>query len=403
LGNIDRLQGVVLADPALQARLGRIEDRAAFIESTLGVAQACSIPLGRRELEEALGANPAGARPPQRPVTTPAPAGWLPARVFQQDDRLWLDWAYFGVERLGEPFFEQSLQRVQRRPFNRLFRLAAPLEAWSAAPDGAAPSLKPSGLIFHMSRCGSTLAAQMLAACDGALVVSEAAPIDAIVRLDLSHPATGPARSDLLHRMALALGQIRSGDERRYLLKLDSWHMLALPLFRQAFPGVPWVFLYREPHEVMVSQMRRRGIQMIPELVPPSLFGLDPPGAATEDYWAQVLATVCDAALRHHPEGQGLLVNYDELPQAVWTRIAPHFGLACSEGDRRRMAEAARLDAKSPATAFSADGAAKRGAVTQPIRLACQRHLDDLYRRLEALRLAEMATGPRGATRNAPP
>src|SRR5438874_313448 len=42
--------------------------------------------------------------------------------------------------------------------------------------------LRPSGLIFHMSRCGSTLVSQMLAALPANIVVSEAPPIDAIVQ-----------------------------------------------------------------------------------------------------------------------------------------------------------------------------------------------------------------------------
>ncbi len=395
LNNIDRLRMIVLADDALQAQLGQIDDRAAFIESALTAAEARSVMLSRPELEEELRPNPLGWRAPSRAaaVTSSPPRGWLPAGIFWRDDQAWVDWVYFGAQRLREPFFEESLRRALHRPFNMVFQLASPLEAWLEALE-APGSLTPRGLIFHMSRCGSTLTAQMLAACDSTIVLSEAAPIDAIVRLNPWRHAPGQAQSDLLNRMAMAFGQVRSGDETRYLIKLDSWHTLALPLFRQAFPGVPWVFLYREPEEVMVSQMWRRGMQMAPELVAPSLFGLEPPDAPTEDYWAQILGAVCEAALHHYREGQGLLVNYNELPEAVFTKILPHFGVACSEKDRQIMAETARFDAKAPDTAFLSDGEAKRVAVTGPIRLACQRHLNDVYRRLENARFKAGSTAP---------
>jgi len=58
-------------------------------------------------------------------------------------------------------------------------------------------------------------------------------------------------------------------------VKLDSWHTIALPLFRRAFPAVPWVFLYATPVEVMVSQLRMPGLQMLPEGIGPQLYGIE--------------------------------------------------------------------------------------------------------------------------------
>ena len=51
---------------------------------------------------------------------------------------------------------------------------------------------------------------------------------------------------------------------RDYFVKFDSWNTLDLALIRRAFPDVPWIFLYRDPVEVIVSHMRQRGSQMIP-------------------------------------------------------------------------------------------------------------------------------------------
>jgi len=112
---------------------------------------------------------------------------------------------------------------------------------------GPLPGLAPSGLIFHMSRCGSTLVCQMLAACGANIVVSEPPPIDAIVRSGMG----GADRVTSLRAMSGAISHVRSDGETRYFIKLDSWHARALPLFRWAFPATPWVFLYREPAAVM--------------------------------------------------------------------------------------------------------------------------------------------------------
>jgi hypothetical protein len=84
--------------------------------------------------------------------------------------------------------------------------------------------------------------------------------------------------------------------------------------------------------------------------------------------------------------GSDMLVNYQELPGALWTRVLPHFGVPCSADDRAAMAEAARYDAKNPGQPFSLDPDAKRNAATDQIRSVAER-LAGRHARLEALRL----------------
>ena len=100
---------------------------------------------------------------------------------------LLLEWSHFGHQRLRDPFFEGSVQRCRHKPFNRLFHHCTPITALSEWLKDR-PALRPSGLIFHMSRCGSTLVSGMLASLDHNLVISEAAPIDAVVRAPDADP-----------------------------------------------------------------------------------------------------------------------------------------------------------------------------------------------------------------------
>jgi len=317
-------------------------------------------------------------QPEPDPTGGPGP-GWLPAKVRGEAGELMLDWAWFGRQRLTEPFYEESLAKAAGGAGRRV---STPLAALADQP--AAPAaLEPSGLIFHMSRCGSTLVSQMLAACEANIVVSEAPPIDGVVRSGLPDAD----RVALLRAMARALGQVRNPGETRLFVKLDSWHARALPLFRAAFPATPWVFLYREPSAVMVSHARRVGMQMVSELVPPAFYGLGAEGRTWgEDYVAQVLGATCAAAAQGYASGGGLLVNYDELPQALGTRILPHFGVTPAPQEIEAMARTARFDAKAPGAPFIPDVEAKRSAATPEIDAAVQRHLAEVYARLEGLR-----------------
>jgi hypothetical protein len=392
---LDRFCARVLEDIALQEKLREPDDMQGFVALVLDTARRCGFSFTAEDVNAAVReralALVSGLDSRVRETPLP-PAGWLPIRASWQDGELCVHWSYFGNERLRHPFFEGSVQRCLFKPFNRLFGHTTPiarLPEWLRAH----PPLRPSGFIFHMSRCGSTLVSQMLAALAHTVVVSEASPLDAVVRARHARPDLSEDQHVLwLTWMIGALGQARGGDERHSFIKLDCWHTLALPLFRRAFPSVPWVFLYRDPVEVLVSQVRMPGTQMIPGIIGPDLFGIEAAHAPprSEDYYARVLAKVCEPVLRHYsgaPEGGGLLVDYRELPSALWTTIMPHFGVPVSDLDRAAMAEAARHDAKAPGFEFAADSNAKQQAATEATRAAADHWLGDLYRRLEALRL----------------
>jgi len=321
-------------------------------------------------------------QPPAAITTTGwPPPTWLPVGLA---DRA-VAWADMGTAPLREPFFADSVQRRRHAQDGRAAAHRMTLDEFLAGA-AHAESLTPDGFIFHMSRCGSTLVAQMLAAVSRHIVISEAPPLDAIVQLHRSIPALpGDRHVALLRAMVAALGRRRNGDEKHFVIKLDCWHSLALPLFQRAFPSVPWVFVYRDPVDVLVSHLRQPGTQMVSAIVPAALYGLDDadarPGA---DYYARVLNRICAAALAHHGDG-GLIVNYRDLPGAVASRILPHFGMTCSPGELALMTEAAHYNAKSPSVAFAGDHAAKQREATPQLRALAETHLGDTCRQLDRL------------------
>ncbi len=106
---------------------------------------------------------------------------WIPMRVYWHQARPMVDWGYLGERRFTDPFFEQTIGRCVRHPADLLFRHQTPLEFLGELAERR-PGLTPTGFIFHLSRCGSTLISQMLAAAPKHVVISEASPIDAILR-----------------------------------------------------------------------------------------------------------------------------------------------------------------------------------------------------------------------------
>jgi hypothetical protein len=212
-------------------------------------------------------------------------------------------------------------------------------------------SLAPTGFIFHVSRCGSTLIAQMLAALERSVVISQAAPVDDVMQAGLSLPDL-PRHVQIrwLRQVVAALGQRRTGAESLYFLKFDAWHIHHLPLIREAFPGVPWVFVHRDASAVVASQLRRPGLLGSPGAIDRRVLGLrlEDITALTREQWCtRVIGDLFAAADAFRGDPSGLFIDHAQLPGAVWGPIASHFGVQLSEAELARMQQAAKAGGKA--------------------------------------------------------
>ncbi|HEY3839244.1 MAG TPA: hypothetical protein VGL72_21875 [Bryobacteraceae bacterium] len=317
--------------------------------------------------------------------------GWVPIRLAwlaePQRASLQVEWCWLGSERFLHPFFDHTIEHVQRLPFNGLFTHRTSIDeliAWHAA----SPGIPPTGFIFHMSRCGSTLVSRMLASLPENVVISEAGPVDYLARA-LAIPEE--TRSVWLRAMVSALGQKRAGQETRYFIKFDSVTTDALPFIRRTFPAVPWIFLYRDPEEVLASQLSEPGAAMSPGIVRgPAV--IDAPFAETlsmslEEHAARIIGTVCRCACQSVVDHAGLLVNYTQLPEAVWQDIAAHFGIRFSTAQIETMWNIAAFHAKHPRAKFAPDGQFKRLGISPAAREAAARWIQPHFEELEKLRL----------------
>lgn len=312
-------------------------------------------------------------------------------RIYWRDSRPMVDWGYLGARRFTEPFFAQTINECVRHPADLLFRHQTPLEHLGEIVVSR-PGLRPTGFIFHMSRCGSTLISQMLAATPENIALSEVAPIDAILRAHFRDPGiTEEQRAQWLQWLVGVLAWRRHPAEKNVFIKFDCWHALFLPLIERAFPGVPWIFVYREPLEVTVSHLAQRGGQMIPGVLEPGLFGWDQLAISRmslDEYGARVLARISDAALAQVQRGNGKLVNYRQLPGTIWPALMEYWKVELSGVETARMMAAAQLNAKNPVLPFEADSQAKRDSAPAELRALTRQWLGGVYQQLESQRLA---------------
>jgi hypothetical protein len=382
------LVNLILSRPDLQDRLGAEAEVNAFVAAALEIAGENAVPVSADSLRAVLRPDPLGmgrfAAAPLALTGWP-PRGWLPTRSVPAPGVPAFDWLWFGSQPLAQPFFEDDVRRASALPLNWLLRIRTGLAELVSGAAGQ-ESLPLQGLIFHMSRCGSTLAAQMLGAVPGHAVSSEPEPLDAVLRWSAESGASLDQTKAAIRAMIAALGRVRAAGGRHQFIKLEVWHTLFLPLLRQALAEVNWIYLHRDPAEVLVSLREMPSHHIIPSVIPPGYLGLSElPDLDLNDFAPFLLARLGSAVADHWELGGGLVLDYPQIRAAMPGRVAAHFGLVLSESERALMEQAGIRDAKNPDQTYSDDTARKRAAAGPEIVAAADHWLKPVLARLAAL------------------
>jgi Sulfotransferase family len=310
---------------------------------------------------------------------------WVPVHIRWRANGPAVEWRWFDDVRFTDPFFDETVEEALARPFSLVFPIETGIETLREAAAGAVPQ---AGFVYHLSRCGSTLVTQMLAASPRNLVLSEPPPVDQVLQAKL-HGVPDDVRAEWLRAMLGALGRPRGAEERLFV-KLDTWHVVDLPFVVSVFPDVPWIFVFRDPVEILVSHLSRvTGPQMIPGVIPPEVLGLGYESLQEIDlteYAARVLGRVASEAADQASTGRGLLVDYRELPEAMTGAVAAHFGLELTDVELDAMRAAGARNAKNPVLPFEPDSEERRASATPEVEAAADRWARPAYDRLVELR-----------------
>jgi hypothetical protein len=308
--------------------------------------------------------------------------GWIPFRV-RPGAAPMVDWCYLGHDRFVAPFFADTVERCLRQPFNQLFLRTTSIDTLLER-QRTHPGAPPAAFIFHGSRCGSTLMAQLAAALPQAIAISEAPPIDQVLG---TAGLDDDDRIAWLRALVSALAQPRAGGERHLIVKFDAWHALHIDVVRRAFAETPAVFLYRDPDGVLGSQLRMPGVHTVPGRIDPAVLGLDLASALRldrEEYASRVLGRIYAAGADAVASGGVMPVNYTELPDRAIALLLEWCGPAQPDaGDRLRAV--AQFDAKTPSLPFDPSRAGRPALGRRALDMAAA-FIQPPYVRLEAAR-----------------
>jgi hypothetical protein len=327
-------------------------------------------------------------------VPDPLLSDWIPYKLSVDDGQLTVRWLYVGDNRFTEPFFDETIIRCKSYPYNTTrWHAVSTVAGLIDAAERRLP-VEPTAFIFHVSRCGSTLLSQLLAIPDQHIVLSEVPLIDELLRLPYSPLANSLSTADreaALRAVIGWLGTKRTGNETQLFIKMDSWNLFFHETIRRLYPTVPFILLYRSPDDVVRSHQKRRGMQAVPGLIQPELFGFDPTMATSPDldgYTAAVLDRYLQTMLTiAHTDTRAWLLNYQANGAAMLDQLLDFLSIDVDPTDKISIMQRSRYHAKYPNQPF--DETRPQQPVPAYLESAMNR-----YRQLDAVRQASYSFPP---------
>ena len=319
--------------------------------------------------------------------------GWLPVDAVVVDGRPGLWWMEMPGVSLAEPFFQQTVERAKAncQSCGELFTEFDALLQLEQSFD----SVEPTGFIFHSSRCGSTLVANACRAITNSIVLSEANAIDKLIARFItdSDGIKDSLYSVFLRATVRALAQRRNGNEQHLFVKFACCSFAQIERITRIWPRVPWVFLYRDPIETIVSNIAD---------VPPwlkdndlrvlaSITGTSPDAVAEmglEELCARTIGSLYSKAHRLANENS-MLLNYNQLSVPVISSVLSFFKVSPAAEELDAIARASSMYSKavSGTRTFISDAAAKQKLASDRVREMAAAWASEPYRQLEQKRL----------------
>ena len=280
---------------------------------------------------------------------------WIPIKL-QSDHEILCQWLYVGDKKFTDPFFDETISRCRSIPENGHLKKSMSSTDFLSDLVNDMDVIEPTAFIFHISRCGSTLISQMLATQPSNIVLSEVSFFDDLLRF-------GKKANCLLSilpqiKAAISIyGRKRNAEECRLFIKLDSWHIHFYEELRMIYPNTPFFLLFRNPHEVLLSKQKKRGMQSIPGLIEPEIFGFNLEVLNISDldkYMSMVLESYLlkfDEVLQNDKNCYAL--NYHHGAMQMIDTIISKTKIHITRDERNAMEHRILYNAKYPDTIFS--------------------------------------------------
>ncbi|MCB2384394.1 sulfotransferase domain-containing protein [Shewanella sp. SR1] len=276
---------------------------------------------------------------------------WLPCRY--QSQHKTVSWVP-ALHKLSKPFLEDDISDARHcllASFIQPKTLLAPL----LSQRESLPIVNPSLMIFHWSRCGSTLLSSSFALLETCRVLSESMLCSDVMHDDHWPLALKPQLVDLCLRLQ---GRLRLG-ERELVIKWNAWDLACWPMLLELYPKSRVLCLIRNPKDIIASHQRVAGRHMAggQSLLPTELHTQQMENTDTEpsldEFRTTVLQNLAQLSVALHQSSRAILLDYHQLKDLKPTTFSTILGWPLSEGEIERWQHHWRFDAKQQGQLFT--------------------------------------------------
>ena len=295
--------------------------------------------------------------------------GWVPVQFVIESEEISFLWMDFSGLDISEPFFRQTLAKMTEREHKLQSTSLQDLITIGSRE----PAIRPSCLIFHVSRCGSTLLANALRAGCNCIALSEPKIITDLFHFCNHLP--GPAqhlRGSILQSVINLYGSYQT-TQRHVVIKLASWNLLSFHMFRAIWPDTPCILLIRDPGEVIISNLKpggwlnfRANPRCASRLV--ELDEMQVTQMSDIEFCARVIKHLNEAALQWI-DSKLMIIDYNMINIGLMPTIAEFIGFEATELNLNAVKSIFQVYSKDQngMKAFEDDRASKRLQAAQLI------------------------------------
>ncbi len=243
------------------------------------------------------------------------------------------------------PFFEddialnrQNLLAQFIQPYSDIARLLTQRESL--------PAIHPALLIFHWSRCGSTLLSGNFMLQAECKVLSESMLASDL----LADPYWASQQLEILDLALRLQGRLRHA-EQKLIIKCNAWDLQYWQVWLKAFPAAQIVCLIRQPEAVLASHQQQAGKHMVG--LQPAVWRALPQNMPLLEYRInviQLMAAYMEQILAQKP---CRVLPYEELKDAPPAELARLAGITLTADQAESWLERRKFDAKQQGVPFS--------------------------------------------------
>ena len=275
-------------------------------------------------------------------------------------------------------------------------------------------STPPTAVVFHETRCGSTLVANLFAAFTrsrGRVYSESPPPIAALKACEQDRVCDSGAQEALIRDVFYMMGRTERTQKPQFMFyKIQSVGSHHIDIFQKAMPHTPWMYIYRDSVEVMMSHFKnyQHGNPLSKDFMPvclrnygntwqpPQLEWIAKKKSRTidslnqEEYCAAHLASLCKGAIDAHmtATAPNYFINYAELPYKIWETVLPKLiGSKLSTEELDKMHAVSHFYSKGrgkrAGESWHEDGSLKQNTAPDSVKAASGLFLDGMFQKME--------------------